>query len=62
VRAIAQQKQRLPPQMRARVARNREGVDVAARRTALFEAGADRRGGESGAVLDAPEAFFLDSG
>jgi hypothetical protein len=55
-------KGRLAPQVGPWIARDRHVLNVTSRDAAHLEAGADRRFGKSGDVLDAAEALLFDGG
>src|SRR5215204_5491643 len=57
---MAQEKQCLPPQLRARVARHRKEVDVGGSEAADLEAGVHGVLRHAGVVLDTPIALLFD--
>ena len=60
IRPMGQRKKALAPQVRLRVARHRERVDVARLRARHCQTGPDRVAREARVVLDAAEALLLD--
>src|SRR4029450_8907070 len=61
-RPVSQGEQDLPHQMRARIARHTDVVDVLWRQAGQLQAHLDRLMRKSGDVLDPPEALFLYRG
>ena len=61
-RAMSEEIQRLPPQMRARIARDGEQIDVGRRHARHTQALGEREVRKAGAMLDAAESFLFDRG
>ena len=61
-RAVPQEEERLAPQMRPRIARHGEQIDVGRLRARHPQTLRDRAMRESGAVLDAAEALLFHGG